>query len=136
MSAVATSAILTRQQVETCLAVFGREHPEIVRLELFGSVAREEATERSDVDMAVTFAPVWKREIDAFAYFGHLDDLERELAMLLSRPAHLVDHAGVESSMRIGNTALAKAIARDGQLVYEADHPTEGCAGPHHGELL
>ena len=127
--------ICTVDEVVIGVAVFCRKHPEIICVELFGSVARGEATAASDVDLVVTFAPAWKKSIDGFVYFSHLDDLKRELAVALGRPAHLVDHAGVESSVRIGNTALAKAIARDGQLVYEADHTTEGCARSHRGEL-
>ena len=128
-------AICTVDEVVTGAATFCRQHPEIIRVELFGSLARGEATAASDVDLVVTFAPAWKKGIDGFAYFGHLDDLEHGLAAALGRPAHVIDRAGVESSVRIGNTALAKAIARDGQLVYEADHPTEGCTGPYRGEL-
>ena len=111
--------ICTVDEVVASVAAFCREHPEIIRVELFGSVARGEATAASDVDLVVTFAPTWKEGIDGFSYFGHLDDLENGLAVALGRPAHVIDHAGVGSSVRIGNTALAKAIARDGQLVYE-----------------
>ena len=124
-------AICTVDAVVTSVAAFCRQHPEIIRVELFGSLARGEATAASDVDLVVTFAPAWKKGIDGFAYFGHLDDLKDGLAMALGRPTHLIDQAGVESSVRIGNTALAKAIARDGQLVYEADHSAERCTGSH-----
>ena len=135
MNTVATSLIPTRQQVETCLATFGRQYPEIIRVELFGSLARGEATPASDVDLVVTFAPALKEEIRGFDFFGYLADLQSELALALGRPVHVTDHAGVESSVRIGNTALARAIARDGQLVYEADDSTEGRARPHHRAL-
>ena len=106
------------------LAAFGCAHAEIIRLEVFGSVAQGEANAQNDVGMVVTFASDWKRAIDGFAYFGHLDDLAQELAATLGRAAHLADRAGVESAVRTGNASLARAIARDGQIVYEAEHST------------
>ena len=128
-------AICTVDEVVTGVAVFCRQHPEIIRVDLFGSLARGEATPSSDVDLVVTFAPTLKEEVRGFAFFGYLDELQSELSVALGRPTHLTDHAGVESSVRIGNTSLARAIARAGQLVYEADHSTEGCAEPHRRAL-
>ena len=121
---VDTSSVTTVSEVVKSLAAFGCAHAEIVRLEVFGSIARGEAHAQSDVDSVVTFASDWKRAIGGFAYFGHLAELEQELAATLGRAAHLVDHAGVQSAVRIGNTSLARAIARDGQIVYEAEHST------------
>ena len=122
-------------EVVAGVAAFCCTHPEIIRVELFGSLARREATPASDVDLVVTFAPALKEKFRGFAFFGYLDNLQSKLALALGRPVHVTDHAGVESSVRIGNTALARAIARDGQLVYEADDSTEGRARPHHRAL-
>lgn len=120
-----------KSDIELNLAGFGRNHPEIIRLVLFGSVARGDAHAASDVDIMATFAPGWKRDIDGLDYFSHLDGLERDLAATLGRPAHLVDCDAVKSGERIGNKSLGCAIARDGQLIYDADHTPEGCARPH-----
>ena len=124
-------SVSTVSEVAKKLAAFGCAHAEIVRLEVFGSVARGEAHAQSDVDLVVTFASDWKRAIGGFAYFGHLEELEQELAVILGRAVHLVDRAGVQSAVRIGNTSLARAIARDGQTVYEAEHST-----PTHAETM
>ena len=129
------AAVCTIDAVGSGVVAFCRKHPKIIRVELFGSVAHGEATPSSDVDLVVTFAPTLKEEVRGFAFFGYLDDLQDELAVALDRPTHLTDSAGVESSVRIGNTSLARAIARDGQLIYEADHSTKGCARPHHRSL-
>jgi hypothetical protein len=53
----------------------------VVRLGLFGSVARNEAGPDSDVDLVAEFAP------DAKIGMFRLFDLERELTDLLGRPA-------------------------------------------------
>lgn len=51
----------------------------VVALSLFGSTARNEATEESDVDVAVRLEGVPR----GFAYFGRLGDIERCLSELL-----------------------------------------------------
>lgn len=53
----------------------------VVRLGLFGSVARDEAGPDSDVDLVAEFAP------DAKVGMFKLFELERELTDLLGRPA-------------------------------------------------
>ncbi len=105
--------------VREALIAFGQAHPEITRLAVFGSVARGDATPESAVDVAVNFADAWKRPVGGFAYYGHLDDLENELAVCLGRPADLV-----ENGPYMGNKRLSRAIDRDRQIVYEtADAP-------------
>jgi predicted nucleotidyltransferase len=51
----------------------------VVSLSLFGSTARDEATDDSDVDLAVTLANVGQ----GFAYFGRLDKIERLASRIL-----------------------------------------------------
>ncbi len=111
----------TLEGVREALADFGRAHPEILRMEVFGSVGRQTATEASDVDVAVEFEPAWVRSVldtqwGGFEYFGHLGDLEEELSAFLGRPVHLV-----ENGPDVSNARLTRAIARDGQRVYDAD---------------
>lgn len=118
----ALSTVPTLAKVRTTLAAFGRQHPEILRLEVFGSVARNEASLISDVDVVVSFATSWLESVGGFEYFGHLDYLQEELAARLGRSAHLVDRDGVINAARIGNHSLPTAVARDGQVVYEACH--------------
>jgi|CXWL01.1.fsa_nt_gi predicted nucleotidyltransferase len=74
----------------------------VVRLGLFGSLARDDAGPRSDVDLVAEFAP---GEAPGFRFF----DLEAELSALVGRPAHI---AGLD---RMNSYVRAK-VERD--LVY------------------
>ncbi len=74
----------------------------VVRIGLFGSVARNEAGPDSDIDLVAEFAP---GEGPGFRFF----DLEEELSALLGRPAHI---AGLDRM----NTYVRAKVERD--LVY------------------
>ena len=102
--------------VSDALAAFGRAHPQIKRIEVFGSVARHEATPTSDVDVVVQFAPgSLPRGLAGFAF---LDDLEGELSRELGFPVNLITTGSLQTASRIGNHSLPRAVARDGHLVY------------------
>ncbi len=75
----------------------------VVRLGVFGSVARDEAGPNSDVDLVAEFAPGAK--IGMFKLF----DLERDLSDLVGRPA-------VISAMSQMNPYVRASVERD--LVY------------------
>jgi predicted nucleotidyltransferase len=75
----------------------------VVRLGLFGSVARNEAGPDSDVDLVAEFAP------DAKIGMFKLFDLERVLTDLIGRPA-------VISAISQMNPYVRASVARD--LVY------------------
>jgi len=83
----------------------------IVRLELFGSVLRDDFDEASDIDVLVTFA--------SDARWTFRDDLamEEELARLFGRHVDLVERAQVERSR---NWVRRKAILDGATLVYAA----------------
>ncbi len=59
----------------------------IVRLSLFGSTARGEASERSDVDLAAELAPGPR----GFARLERLTSLRERLAALLGAPVDLIE---------------------------------------------
>ena len=101
------------------LAAFGRAHPEITRLVLFGSLARGEAHADSDVDVVASFAP--GSTPGGMAGFAYLDDLEQTLAAHLGRRVDLIGQGALESAERRGNHALPHAVRRDGILVYELE---------------
>ena len=75
----------------------------VVRLGVFGSVARDEAGPNSDVDLVAEFAP------DAKIGMFKLFDLERDLSDLVGRPA-------VISAMSQMNPYVRASVERD--LVY------------------
>src|SRR2546426_3412995 len=56
-------------------------------VQVFGSVARGEADERSDIDLLVEM----RTTSDGWYYFGRLDELEKALAALLGRSVSIVD---------------------------------------------
>jgi predicted nucleotidyltransferase len=57
-------------------------------LALFGSVARGEQRDNSDIDIVVRMSSEARKE--GFAYFGRLDSLSRRLAEILDRPVDVV----------------------------------------------
>lgn len=71
---------------------------------VFGSVARGEADERSDVDFLVDIDVIDTR---GFAYFGVLEDLRRELTDLLERDVDILDAAALD---RMKERVLADAV--------------------------
>ena len=70
---------------DAALAIIKAHAPElrelgVLSVSLFGSTARDEAAEGSDVDVAVRLENV----PGGFAYFGRLGDIKRRLTALLS----------------------------------------------------
>jgi predicted nucleotidyltransferase len=77
-----------------------RQRWPIRSLALFGSVVRDEATARSDVDLLVEF----EQPVDLFAFLV----LEEELAALAGRRVDLVSRAALKRYM--GQRILAEAM--------------------------
>ncbi len=67
-------------------------------ISLFGSVARDEESEASDIDVAVKLNPA--RAPRGFAYFGLLDDLELRLEKVLGRRVDVVPEPAKKASMQ------------------------------------
>lgn len=105
------SAILDRLKHES--ENFCRRYP-ILRLEVFGSVARGEAKEDSDVDLLVTFGPGTPK---GMAYFAFVDDLEKELESLLGCEVDLIERDAVEENP---NLIWRKLIFSDAKVLYAA----------------
>ena len=103
------STNLDRLRLE--LETFCRRYP-ILRLEVFGSVARGEAKEDSDVDLLVTFGPGLPK---GMAYFAYVDDLEKELESLLGCEVDLVERNAVEQNP---NPMWKKLIFADAKEIY------------------
>ena len=79
----------------------------VQELSVFGSVARGEAGDASDVDLLVVF------ERDARVTLFTLVELQSDLATLLQRPVDLVPKDGLKSAIR--SEVLAEA-----QILYAA----------------
>ncbi len=67
-------------------------------ISVFGSVARDEENEASDIDVAVKLNPA--RTPSGFAYFGLLDDLQERLEKVLGRHVDVVPEPAKKASMQ------------------------------------
>ena len=92
-----------RRRRQEILDILGRAGAGNVRV--FGSVARGDADEHSDLDLLVDLA---KPQPRGFAYFGLIDELQRELAAARDRPVHVVDVD--DPATPAGRKILAEAV--------------------------
>ena len=83
----------------------------IVKLELFGSILRDDFGPQSDVDFLVTFAP------DTHWSLFDLVKAEEELSHIVGRPVDLVEREPVEQSH---NWVRRKAILSSARSIYVA----------------
>lgn len=60
----------------------------VVSLSLFGSIARGEDSEDSDIDLAVKLDPA--KTPDGFRYFGRLSELQERMQRFLGRDVDIV----------------------------------------------
>ena len=83
----------------------------VVRLELFGSVLREDFDPaRSDVDVMVTFAP---GRLPGWEFFSDLPD---ELSAIFGRKVDLLTRRGVEE---MSNYIRRQQILENSEVIYE-----------------
>ena len=78
-------------------------------LSLFGSVARDDATAESDVDVVVRLTPEARE--GGFAYFGRLDDLTERLRDILGCPVDVIAEP-------IGKDRLRQAVEREATFAF------------------
>ncbi|GIV15296.1 MAG: hypothetical protein KatS3mg022_0731 [Armatimonadota bacterium] len=83
----------------------------IVKLEVFGSVLREDFHSESDVDLLVTFAPGVRWSL------MQLHEAEQEFSALFGRQVDLVSRSGVEHS---DNYIRRRAILESAKVIYAA----------------
>ena len=81
----------------------------VEKLCVFGSVARGDQTEGSDVDVAIRLSP--EAANGGFAYFGRLDGLARRLGDILGNPVDVV----IEPIRR---ERLKRAVEKDALLAF------------------
>jgi uncharacterized protein len=70
----------------------------VTSLALFGSAARDEQREDSDVDVVVQLSD--EARSGGFAYFGRIDSLSRRLAEILERPVDVVAEPILKDRLR------------------------------------
>jgi uncharacterized protein len=70
----------------------------VTSLALFGSAARGEQQEDSDIDVVVRLSDEARR--GGFAYFGRIDSLSRRLAEILERPVDVVAEPILKDRLR------------------------------------
>jgi predicted nucleotidyltransferase len=70
----------------------------VTSLALFGSAARGEQREDSDIDVVVKLSEEARR--GGFAYFGRIDSLTRRLAEILKRPVDVVAEPIMKDRLR------------------------------------
>ena len=81
----------------------------IARLAIFGSVARGDATDSSDVDVLIRLRP--EKSEGGFAYFGQLDALTQRLQEILGCQVDIVTEP-------IRKERLRRLIERDATLAF------------------
>lgn len=81
----------------------------VERLSIFGSVARGDATEASDVDVVVRLSPDASQ--GGFTYFGRLDEINRRLEQILGGPVDIVTEP-------VRKERLRQAIEREATLAF------------------
>ena len=99
---------------DRAIAVLRAHEPElrqagVASLSLFGSVARDEVTRASDIDLAVRLAPEFSA--GGFDYFGRFEDLRAELAAILGCEVDLVEEPAERRT-------LQQAIDQDRALAF------------------
>jgi hypothetical protein len=97
---------------EAALAIIKRHQAElkelgVLSLSLFGSTARDETTDNSDIDIAVRLS----EGPHGFAYFARLDRIEARLSELLGRQVDVVPEPAPAQRIQ-------KAIERDRRLAF------------------
>ena len=95
---------IPKPQIDAFCAKWGIE-----KLELFGSVLRDDFRPESDIDVLATFVP--ESSLSLF----DLVDAESELASILGRPVDLLDRASVEQSE---NWIRRRRILESAKAIY------------------
>lgn len=99
-----TDLVQIRDAVLELLGPYG-----VRRISVFGSVARGEEDEDSDIDILVLLEDPRRRPLGLLAWVG----MELELAERLGRPVDLVSEAGL-------NRHLRPYVEREKVVLYEA----------------
>ena len=81
----------------------------VLSLSLFGSFARDEARDDSDVDVVVRLTD--EAQYRGFGYFGRIEELTRQLESILKRPVDVVTEP-------IRKDRLRRRVERDRTVAF------------------
>ncbi len=101
------------EQAAAALRAIGERHPEITRLEIFGSVAAGRADVGSDLDVFVVYAP--NLPGGGFAHVGRLLDLAEEMEAAVGVKVDLHERKNAE---RCENPIRSASALGGARLVY------------------
>ncbi len=100
--------LLTRLGVDAATISDFCARRKVLRMEIFGSAARDELRPDSDVDVMLTFTPEARWSLYDFV------DMQDELAQIFRRDVDIVESGSVRNPFR------ARSIEHDAQVVYAA----------------
>ncbi len=103
-------------EAAAALRAIGESHLDIVRLEIFGSVAAGEAKPGSDLGVLITFQPGHPKG-GGCAFIGRLGDLTDEIQAAVGVPVDLHTRASAE---RCRNPLRRASVLDGARLVYGA----------------
>lgn len=98
-----------KEEVVAAVRRVTERYPQVRKVWLFGSFARGEQTDESDVDLRIELDP------DSSFNLHDLEHYSKEIERLTGRDCDVV------SAKRIKNKSLANAIERDKELIYERE---------------
>jgi predicted nucleotidyltransferase len=81
----------------------------IEKISIFGSLARSDATDSSDVDVVIRLSP--ESSAGGFAYFGRLEALTQRLQEILGCPVDIVTEPVCKQRLR-------RIIERDATIAF------------------
>lgn len=67
----------------------------VILLGIFGSYAREEANEKSDIDILIETTPKFLNKYKGFKAFSKLDEIKEDLKKILKKDIDFVDKVGL-----------------------------------------
>ena len=103
--------MLTQDEIERKLKTIKKQYEKdgIAIIGFFGSYARGDATEQSDLDILIETKERFVRESDPFGAFSRLREIKEQLQILFQIPVDIADRSGLH---RIAENHILKELHR------------------------
>lgn len=106
---------VARQQIQAAAQQLIAARPEVVAVYLFGSLARNNATPRSDADILIVLResnqPVWfKRAVDYFPYFDSVEMPTELFCYTLELPRKAVARNALQYAVLMAGTDIRNEV--------------------------